>query len=86
VIGLDILGRVVTASPSVIAKLRDLAAAGAGRSLPQRDLSLALDRALRTQSTIVLQRGEVRALLELVEKESGDAEIAALAGAVRTAE
>jgi hypothetical protein len=38
-IQLDILGRGVTASPPVIAQLRDLAAARAGQSLSQRDLS-----------------------------------------------
>ena len=53
--------------------------------MSQRDLSLALDRALRTQSTVVLQRGEARALLALVEEHSADAEIGALALAIRTA-
>jgi hypothetical protein len=84
-IQLDILGRGVTASPAVVEQLRDLAAARAGQSLSQRDLSLALERALRTQATVVLQRGEARALLELVEAQSGDAEIAALAESIRAA-
>jgi hypothetical protein len=84
-IQLDILGRGVTTSPAVIAQLRDFAAARAGQSLSQRDLSLALDRALRTQSTVVLQRGEARALLELVDEQSADAEIAALAETIRAA-
>jgi hypothetical protein len=62
VISLDILGRVIVASPSVVAQLRDLAAERAGASLSQRDLSLALDRALHTRATVVLQRGEAREL------------------------
>lgn len=84
-IQLDILGRVVTAPPSIVAKLRDFAATRAGQSLSHRDLSLALDRALQTQSTVVLQRGEARALLELVEEKKADTEIAALGEAVRGA-
>jgi hypothetical protein len=85
VISLDILGRVVVASPSVVAQLRDLAAERAGASLSQRDLSLALDRALHTRATVVLQRGEARALLELAEEQSANAEIATLAKALRAA-
>jgi hypothetical protein len=64
---LDILGGTLTASPAVVGRLRDLAAARAGQSSSQRDLSLVLDRALRTGATVALQRREARALLELVE-------------------
>ncbi len=83
-IELDILGRVVAAAPSLVGLLRDEAAGRAGRSLSQRDLSLALERALRTQARVVLQRGEARALLELLDQQPDD-ERAALAGAVRAA-
>jgi hypothetical protein len=54
-----------------------------GSLRPQRDLSLVLDRALRTRTTVVLQRGEVRALLELAEAQPGNAGIVALADAAR---
>jgi hypothetical protein len=85
VIQLDVLGRAVAASSSAVAQLRDLAAAQAGLSSSQRDLSLVLDRALRTHTTVVRQRGEVRALLKLAETQPGNAEIAALAEAARRA-
>ncbi len=49
----------------------------------QRDLSLVLARAVRTGATVALQRGEARALLELVGSERVDAELAAVADAVR---
>lgn len=84
-IQLDIHGRVIAASRSAVAQLRDLAAARAGLSSSQRDLSLVLDRALHTHATVALQRGEARALLELVEEQPADAEIAALADAIRAA-
>jgi hypothetical protein len=82
---LDILGRVVVAPASVVAQLRDLAAERAGVSMSQRDLSLALERALHARSVVVLQRGEARALLELVGEQAGNAEIATLAKTLRTA-
>jgi hypothetical protein len=67
---LDILERTLTASPAVVGKLRDLAAARAGHSSSQRDLSLVLDRAVRTGATVALQRADARALLELVGSET----------------
>jgi hypothetical protein len=84
-IELDIHGTKVAVSPSTVAQLRDLAAARAGLSSAQRDLSLTLDRALGTQAPVVLHRGEARALLELVEAEPADHEIAALADDIRAA-
>jgi hypothetical protein len=84
-IELDIHGSVVAVSPSAVAQLRNLAAARAGLSSAQRDLSLLLDRALGAHTTVVLQRGEARALLELVETEPADPEIAALADTIRAA-
>ncbi len=80
---LDILGRQVTVSRAAAARLRDLAAARAGASSSQRDLSLVLDRAARTGATVPLQRGEARALLELVDAEPADVELAAVADVVR---
>jgi hypothetical protein len=85
VIELDICGTAITASSSLVARLRDLAAARAGFSSAQRDLSLLLDRALRTGAIVALQRGEARALLELVDAQPADPEIAALADGVRAA-
>ena len=82
---LDILGRMLTVSPTVVGRLRDLAAARAGQSSSQRDLSLVLERAVRTGTTVALHRGEARALLELVEAEPDDAELAGVADVVRTA-
>jgi hypothetical protein len=84
-IELDIHGTVIAISRSAVAQLRNLAASRAGISSAQRDLSLLLDRALRTHARVVLQRGEARALLELVQSEQTDPEIAALANAIRTA-
>jgi len=82
---LDILGRMLTVSPALVGRLRDLAAARAGQSSSQRDLSLVLERAVRTGATVALQRREARALLELVEAEPDDAELARIAEAVRAA-
>jgi hypothetical protein len=68
-----------------VAKLRELAAARAAQSSSQRDLSLVVDRALRTGATVALQRGEARALLELLEAKAADTELTALVEAVRAA-
>ncbi|MGD0713066.1 MAG: hypothetical protein ABSB24_02630 [Gaiellaceae bacterium] len=68
-----------------MAKLRELAAARAAQSSSQRDLSLVVDRALRTGATVALQRGEARALLELLEAKAADTELTALVEAVRAA-
>jgi hypothetical protein len=84
-IELDIQGRVIAVSPSAITRLRNLAAARTGGSSAQRDLSLLLDRALGAHTTVVLQRGEARALLELVNTERADPGIAAPADTMRAA-
>ena len=78
---LDILGATVSASKEAIARVRDLAAAQAGRSASARDLSLVLERALNARSKVALQRGETRALLDLIDQE--DPDLAALAEAAR---
>jgi hypothetical protein len=62
-----------------------LAAARAGLSSSHRDLSLVLDRALQTRATVVLQRGEARALLELIEEQPADTDIGGLAVELRGA-
>jgi len=84
VIEIDILGHLMTVSTDTLKKLRDRAAAEAGRSSFARDLSLVLDRALRTGATVALHRGETRALFALLEKEQADPEIGALAAAIHT--
>ena len=82
VIEIDILGQAVRVSPTAVGKLRDLAAAEAGRSNSARDLSLVLDRALRTGTIVALHRGEARALLKFLDREAADPELAALAAAI----
>lgn len=83
-IEIDILGQTVTVSPTAVAKLRDLAAAEVGRSNSARDLSLVLDRALRTGAMVALHRGEARALLDLLHTHSADSELVVLAAAIDT--
>src|SRR3954454_5312718 len=65
-IELDISGVVAVLEDSDARRLRDAAANEAGRSPGHRDLSLLLDRALATRKRIALQRGEKRALEELL--------------------
>ena len=81
---LGVLGRSLTASPALVGRLRDLAAARAGQSSSQRDLSLVLDRAVRTGATVALQRGDARAFGP-VEGEPADTELAGIAEVVRAA-
>lgn len=83
-IQLDILGRPVTAAEQTVACVRDLAAAQAGRSASARDLSLVLDRVLKTGARIALRRGEARALVDLLASRSDDAELAELALTLQT--
>lgn len=84
-IQLDILGRSFSAPENSIARLRDLAAAQAGRSASDRDLSLVLDRALKTGAHVVLHRGEARSFLSLLAVETNDAELAELGQTIRDA-
>jgi len=46
--------------------LRDVAATDAGRSTTRRDLSLLLERGLRTKTTVALSRAEARELADLL--------------------
>jgi len=82
VVEIDIFGQTVSATTGVVARLRELAEAG--RSNSARDLSLVLDRALRTGARVSLQRGEARALSKLL-RAPADEELAPLAQAVQAA-
>ena len=64
-IGLD--GKVVAVQRDVVSALAAAAAASAGISEQHRDLSLHLNRALGT-GRVTLGRGEVRALLAVLEE------------------
>ena len=63
---LDVIGQLVTLSEREAEELRHAAAADAGRSTAKRDLSLLLDRGLRTKTTLALSRAEARELAELL--------------------
>jgi hypothetical protein len=67
---LDVIGRLVTLSEREAQDLRDAAAAEAGRSTQKRDLSVLLERGLRTQETVVLRRAEARELSALLSEHS----------------
>jgi hypothetical protein len=59
-----VIGKLVTLSEREAGELRDVAAADAGRSSTRRDLSLLLERGLRTKTTVALSRAEARELVE----------------------
>jgi hypothetical protein len=63
---LDVIGKLVTLSEREAEELRVVAAADAGRSTTRRDLSLLLERGLRTKTTVALSRAEARELAELL--------------------
>jgi hypothetical protein len=60
------LGHGITLSEREAEELRHAAAADAGRSSARRDLSLLLERGLRTEATVALSRAEARELAELL--------------------
>jgi hypothetical protein len=66
VVELDVIGKLVTLSEREAEELRAAAAADAGRSSARRDLSVLLDRGLRTRTTVALSRAEARELAELL--------------------
>jgi hypothetical protein len=66
VVTLDVIGQRVTLSEREAEELRRAAAADAGRSSARRDLSLLLERGLRTRATIAISRAEARELTELL--------------------
>jgi predicted O-methyltransferase YrrM len=63
---LDVIGKLVTLSEREAEALREVAAADAGRSTSRRDLSLLLERGLRTKTTVALSRAEARELADLL--------------------
>ena len=81
---LDVIGKLVTLSEREAEELR-AAAAAAGRSSARRDLSLLLDRGLRTRTTIALSRAEARELAELLRSGGVRADLALLQEALREA-
>jgi hypothetical protein len=66
VVTLDVIGQRITLSEREGEELRHAAAADAGRSSARRDLSLLLERGLRTKATVALSRAEARELAELL--------------------
>ncbi len=56
VVTLDVSGQRITLSEREGEELRDAAAADAGRSSARRDLSLLIERGLRTKATVALSR------------------------------
>ena len=82
---LDVIGKLVTLSEREAEELRAAAAAEAGRSSAGRDLSLLLDRGLRTRTTIALSRAEARELAELLRSGGVRADLALLQEALREA-
>jgi hypothetical protein len=75
---LDVIGKLVTLSEREAKELRDVAAADAGRSTTRRDLSLLLERGLRTKTTVALSRAEARELVELLTSAGSNSNLALL--------
>ena len=65
---IDLNGELVHLDDAVAAAARDAAAADAARSSARRDLSLILDRALESGTTIALRRAEMRELAALLDE------------------
>jgi hypothetical protein len=82
---LDVIGKLVTLSEREAEELRAVAAAEAGRSSARCDLSLLLDRGLRTRTTVALSRAEARELAELLTSGGFRADLAVLQEALREA-
>jgi hypothetical protein len=82
---LDVIGKLVTLSEREAGELRDVAAADAGRSTTRRDLSLLLERGLRTKTTVALNRAEARDLAELLTRGGFGSNLALLREALLSA-
>jgi hypothetical protein len=82
---LDVIGKLVTLSEREAKELRAAAAAAAGRSSAQRDLSLLLERGLRTRTTVALSRAEAHELAELLTTGGFSTDLALLQEALREA-
>jgi hypothetical protein len=85
VVELDVIGKLVTLSEREAEELRAAAAAEAGRSSARRDLSVLLDRGLRTRTTVALSRAEARELAELLKSGGFRTDLALLQEALREA-
>jgi hypothetical protein len=85
VVELDVIGKLVTLSEREAEELRAAAAAEAGRSSARRDLSVLLDRGLRTRTTVALSRAEARELAELLKSGGFQTDLALLQEALREA-
>ena len=85
VVKLDVIGTLVTLSEREAAGLRDVAAADAGRSTSRRDLSLLLERGLRTRTTVAISRAEARELAELLTRGGFGSDLALLREALLSA-
>jgi hypothetical protein len=77
---LDVGGRRVSVGPEEAIRLRDTAAASAGRSSAARDLSLLLDRGLHRPQVLALRRAEAQTLAQLASRIG----LVALAGEIAT--
>jgi hypothetical protein len=73
-IRIDVSGETALVPLALAAELRDAAAADAARSSLRRDLSLLLERALSTGTTLALRRSEVRELEALLREHPATAE------------
>jgi hypothetical protein len=73
-IKVDVTGELVRVPLPLAADLRVAAAADAARSSVRRDLSLLLERALSTGTTLALRRGEARELEALLREQPDTAE------------
>ena len=82
---LDVIGQLVTLSEREAKELRAVAGAEAGRSSTRRDLSLLLDRGLRTGTTVALNRAEARELADLLATGGVNANLALVREALRDA-
>jgi hypothetical protein len=65
-IKIDVCGETAQVPLPLAAELRDAGAADAARSSVRRDLSLLLERALSTGTTLALRRSEARELVALL--------------------
>ena len=82
---LDVIGKLVTLSEREAGELRDVAAADARRSTTRRDLSLLLERGLRTKTSVALSRAEARDLAELLARGGFGSNLALLQEALLSA-
>jgi hypothetical protein len=85
VITLDINGRTIQLTRQQAEQLRDEATARAAASSSLRDLSLVLDRAIRSTRVVSVQHGELRALARLLRECFEGDQFAELAGSPTSA-